>query len=154
MFIARVCSQLKKHKVPYAIVGGYAVVLHGVTRGTIDIDLVLKWSEKSLKNASQALKEIGLESRLPVDYDSIFNFRREYIENRNLIAWNFFNPKNPTEQVDIIIDYDLSDDQVKTIKSKYGEIKVLSKKDLIEMKKKSGRPQDIQDVIALGGDVE
>lgn len=154
MFISRVCHQFKKYKVPYAVVGGYAVVLHGVTRGTVDIDVVLEWSEASLEKAFQALQEIGLISRLPIDSQSVFHFRQEFIEKRNLIAWNFFNPSNPTEQVDIIINYDLKSEQVKVVKSKFGDIRLLDKKSLIEMKKKSGRPQDIEDVLALGGNDE
>ena len=154
MFVSKVCNQLKKYKVPYAIVGGYAVVLHGAARGTVDIDIVLKWSLSSLKNVEKALNEIGLESRLPVDHNAIFSFRKEYIENRNLIAWNFFNPINPTELVDIIIDYDLKSSQVDTIKSKFGDIKLLKKDDLIKMKRESARPQDLQDILALGGQID
>ena len=63
----------------------------------------------------------------------------------------FFNPLNPTELVDIILDYDLKPSQVDTINSKYGVIKLLKKNDLIEMKRKSARPQDLQDILALGG---
>ena len=154
MFVSKVCNQLKKYKVAYAIVGGYAVVLHGAARGTVNIDIVLKWSLSSLKNVEKALNEIGLESRLPVDHNAIFSFRKEYIENRNLIAWNFFNPINSTELVDIIIDYDLKSSQVDTIKSKFGDIKLLKKDDLIELKRESARPQDLQDILALGGQID
>ena len=42
MFIHEVCAVLAKAKVPYAIVGGYAVALHGVMRGTVDVDVVIR----------------------------------------------------------------------------------------------------------------
>lgn len=149
MFIYKVCEALKEAVIPYAIVGGYAVALHGALRGTVDIDIVIKWSLKNLQNVEKALKDLGLVSRLPLDADSVFHFRQEYIQNRNLIAWNFYDPKNPINQVDLIINYDLKKGHIKTIKTEQGEITILSRRDLIEMKKASGRPQDLEDIKAL-----
>ena len=42
VFLLKVASTLNKSQVPYAIVGGQAVALHGAVRGTIDIDLITK----------------------------------------------------------------------------------------------------------------
>ena len=97
----------------------------------------------------KALNSIGLQSRLPVTAKDVFQFREEYIENRNLIAWSFVNLKNPIEVVDIIITKNLAD--CSTIQKDFGnlKVKVLAKKDLIKMKRESGRPQDLLDVEAL-----
>ena len=149
MFLHQVCAALNHSKIPYAIVGGYAVALHGAIRGTVDVDIAINWSIQNLKKTEEALKELGLVSRLPIDAESVFHFRDEYIKNRNLIAWNFYQPSNPLNQVDIIINYDLKKAKSKKIKTHLTDIHILSKKDLIEMKKKSGRPQDLQDVEAL-----
>ena len=149
MFIHDVCVALREAKAPYAIVGGYAVALHGVIRGTIDIDIAINWSLKNLQKIEQTLKNLGLVSLLPVDSYSIYQFRDEYIQNRHMIAWNFYDPSNPVNQIDIIINYDLTGSQIKTIYTPKGEIKVLSRKNLIEMKKASGRPQDLEDIKAL-----
>ena len=102
-----------------------------------------------LEKVEKALQSIGLESRLPITSASLFDFRDEYINNRNLIAWNFYNPANPMEQVDIIITHDLSHMKTKTIRTTEGSVKVLSVDDLIAMKKQSGRPQDLEDVRSL-----
>jgi len=149
MFINRVCDALQTAKIPYAIVGGYAVALHGAPRGTFDIDFVIKWSLKNLQKTEYALKSLGLVSRIPVDAQSVFNFREEYIKNRNLIAWNFYDPVSLSHEVDIIITFDLKDATSQTVKSSGGNIKILSKKDLIAMKKASGRPQDLEDIQSL-----
>lgn len=149
MFIYDICKILDKAKIPYAIVGGYAVALHGVLRGTIDIDIAINWTLKNLKSVEKAFKEIGLISLLPIDSDNLFRFRDEYIQNRNMIAWNFYHPKNPTHQIDIIINYDLKKAKTKTITTSSGKIRILSRQDLIAMKKASGRPQDLEDVKAL-----
>lgn len=150
MFIHKVCSVLNDWKVPFAIVGGYAVVLHGFARGTVDIDLVLRCSLKHLQNAEAALKRIGLVSRIPITADDLFRFKEEYIQKRNLIAWNFYDPLNPLHQVDIIITYDLKNpDHVQKIRTAEGTVSVLAVEELIKMKKASGRPQDLEDVKAL-----
>ena len=149
MFINKVCEALQKAKVPYAVVGGFAVALHGIPRGTIDIDFVIQWSLKNLLKTEAVLQELGLVSRIPVDAKSVFTFRDEYIKNRNLIAWNFYDPIKPIHNVDIIINYDLEGAKTKIVKTAAGSIKILSQKDLIAMKKASGRPQDLEDVKSL-----
>lgn len=149
MFLLEVVRALKKARVPYALVGGYAVALHGALRGTIDIDLVISLSALHLKKTEEAFLGLGLLSRIPVSHDEIFKFREEYIAKRNLIAWNFYSPKDPSKIVDLILTHDLR--KMKTVKKKIAsqEIVVLGVKDLIAMKKASGRPQDLIDVEAL-----
>jgi hypothetical protein len=148
-FLNRVCSALTENNVRYALVGGYAVALHGAVRGTVDVDIALAWNLKSLQAAERALNGISLVSRLPVTAADIFQFRDEYINNRNLIGWNFYNPDNLAEQVDIIINYDLKGRKRVTIDTVTGAVRILGLRDLIEMKKASGRPQDLEDVRAL-----
>lgn len=149
MFIHVVCNALNKAKIPYAIVGGYAVAFHGAIRGTLDVDIAIKWSQETLEQVENIMKELGLVSRIPVDASTIFHFRDEYIQNRHLIAWNFYHPANPSNQVDVLINYDLAKAHTKTVKTKEGIIKILAREDLIKMKKASGRPQDLEDIKAL-----
>jgi len=149
MFIQRVIGALCAHEVSYALVGGYAVALHGAVRGTVDIDLVIQVSQKSYQQAEQAMKSIGLQSRLPVTADDVFNFREEYINNRNMIAWTFLNPVNPAEMVDIILTEDLANLHAVTKQAFAMNVQVLAIEELITVKQKSGRPQDLEDVKAL-----
>lgn len=109
MFIARVCQCLESNKIPYAVVGGYAVALHGAVRGTVDVDLIISLQEDIFVAVEKAMNSLGLHSRLPVTAKEVFHFRKEYIENRNLIAWSFINFQNPMEVVDIVITDNLDD---------------------------------------------
>ncbi len=149
MNIIKFVKAFKKHKIPYAIVGGHAVALHGAVRGTIDIDFITKLTLKNLKLIELALNELGLVSRLPINATELYHFKDEYIKNKNLIAWNFTNPQNSAEQVGIIITFDLKNKAVKKLKIHNEVINILSKRDLIEMKKFSGRKQDLIDIEAL-----
>ena len=149
MFIHKVCEALQKEKIPYAIVGGYAVAFHGVIRGTVDVDFVIAWSLKNLIKVERALNGMGLVSMHPINAESVFHFRDEYIQNRNMIAWNFYDPANPLNQVDIVISYNLEDGHTKIIRTSGGNVNILAKEDLIKMKKASGRIQDLEDVKSL-----
>lgn len=149
IFIQQVCQTLREHGVAHAIVGGYAVALHGAVRGTMDIDIALRWNLKNLRAAESALLSLGLVSLHPITANDVFHFRDEYIQNRNLIAWNFYQPDNPASQVDIIINYDLTGHKTRTITTNTGDLKILALDDLIAMKQQSGREQDLADVNSL-----
>lgn len=149
MFIERVVATLKRERVRFAVAGGFAVALHGAVRGTVDIDLVIALVKRDFVTVQKALEQIGLTSRLPLEGHEVFTFREEYIRNRNLIAWSFTNAADPSEIVDIILTEDLRKIKIETIVAGDLELPVVSAADLIRMKEKSGRPQDIEDIKAL-----
>ncbi len=149
MFILSLAKTLDAHQVDYAIVGGYAIALHGAVRGTIDVDLVINFSERDFIKAETVFKELGLESKLPLSAKQVFHFREEYIQNRNLIAWSFYSQKNPLHSVDVIITKDRRKIQVKEIPLGDVKLKIASIPDLIAMKSNTGRAQDRADVKAL-----
>ena len=149
MFVKRVVSALRRARVRFAIAGGHAVALHGAVRGTLDVDLVLTLSRGNFTAAEAALNRVGLQSRLPLKAEEVFDFREEYVRNRNLIAWSFVNPTDPTEIVDIILTEDLEAMRVDMIPVGGLRLPVVAVADLIRMKEKSGRPQDREDIQAL-----
>ena len=149
MFIERLIKALSKHQVTYAVVGGYAVALHGAIRGTVDIDLVIALDKRQYVALEKAMKSLGLVPRLPVDAETIFDFREEYMRNRNLVAWSFYHPANPLEVIDVLITQDLR--AIGTVTKRIGKLDVVvaAIPDLITMKKQSARPQDLEDIRAL-----
>lgn len=149
MFPLRVARALDRARVPYALVGGYAVALHGAVRGTVDVDLVVRHREADLRRTERALNALGLQSRLPLTAADVFRFREEYIRNRNLIAWTFVNPARPSEIVDVILTEDLAGMVVKKMKIQGQIVRIASIADLIRMKQGAGRPQDHEDIKAL-----
>lgn len=148
-FILRLARAFEDAGVRFAVTGGYAVALHGAVRGTLDVDIVLRRSRDDFVAAERVLKGLGLAPRLPVDAGQVFDFREEYLRNRNLVAWRFANPSNPGEVVDVVITNDLA--AMKVVKFRVGNVTVpvVSRTDLIAMKRASGRPQDLEDIRAL-----
>lgn len=149
MLLYKLTKTFKKHRVQYAIAGGWAVALHGAVRGTVDIDVVLVLTLTNLKRAEAALNAIALQSRLPLIPEDLINFRQEYIHNKKLLAWRFVNPKDNSEIVDLLILDDLKELGIHKIKVGNESIPVVAKSDLIRMKQKSDRPQDREDIKAL-----
>jgi len=149
MFIRKVIQALEVNRVEYAVVGGYAVAMHGAVRGTVDIDLAIALSQKSYERTENAMQQLGLQSRLPVSAGDVFKFRKEYISNRNLIAWSFINSDNPLEVVDILITEDASKLDIVEKQAFDLKIRLVSIPELIRMKRQSNRPQDVEDIRAL-----
>lgn len=149
MFLLDVCQAFHKSKIDYALVGGYAVALHGAVRGTVDLDFILNLSLEDFQKAETVLKNLNLHSRIPVTAKEIISFRKEYIEKRNLIAWSFVDPRAPSKVVDIVLTRDLRGLTIVNKKISGLNVRVLSIKDLIQMKIESGRAQDLLDAEAL-----
>lgn len=148
-FLNQVCNALQHTGVRYAVVGGYAVALHGAVRGTVDVDIIVDWKKANLVRLQHTLEELGLRSRLPITAEDVFNFREEYIANRNLIAWNFYHPDDPTRCVDVIITFDLRGQKRRKRVTTGGTVHILDRDALIRMKMESARPQDLADIEAL-----
>ena len=53
------CKSLNEAGARYLVIGGFAMILHGYTRGTMDVDLLVDPSEENLQKIKSAL------SRLP-----------------------------------------------------------------------------------------
>ena len=149
MFLLRITRAFDQARIPYALVGGFAVALHGAVRGTVDVDLVIRFREGDFRRTEKALHALGLQSRLPVTASEVFRFREEYVRNRNLRAWTFVNPSRPSEIVDVILTEDLARMDVDKIKIQDQIVRIASITDLVRMKQGTGRPQDREDVKAL-----
>ncbi len=146
MLLYELTDAFEHAKLKYAVVGGYALALHGLVRATVDVDFVLSLKMRNFQIAEKTLNKLGLQSRLPLRAEDIINMRQEYIANRNLLAWSFVDFKSPSKQVDILITKDLKDLKVQNISVGTRKIKVASLEELLKMKIEAGRPQDLIDI--------
>jgi len=63
--LARVCGALNEAEVRYLVVGGVAVVAHGVLRQTVDLDLVVQLSERNAADAVRVLSASAIARAPP-----------------------------------------------------------------------------------------
>jgi len=155
MYYSELFKTLYRDNIRYMVADGLAVVLKGIPRLTMDIDLIVDLEEGNLRAFLNVLQSLGYRPKLPVDPEDFLNFdiRRKWREEKNMLVFNFYHPEKPTEQIDVFTQLPCPFDEL------YGnretehlgeiEIPIISTKDLIEMKRVAGRKQDLSDIELL-----
>ena len=155
MILVHVLRMLNKRKVRYLVVGGVASILYGNPRFTNDLDLMADLKEGNLRKLVAAFKDLRFVPRVPVKAEdfAVEANRVKWIREKNMLAFTFINPKNPLENIDILltspIPFEKAYKRKKIFKSGNTSLPTISPDDLITIKKKAGRPQDLHDVAIL-----
>jgi len=145
----------QNQRVKYILVGGMAFNLLGGNRNTLDMDIIVDMSDENLRKIVKVLKKAGYHVKQPVDPMMITDSetRIDWIENKNMKAFNFYKGERSYEEVDIVIDSPVSfTSAIKNalkVKIKGLNLVILSPKDFIKMKKASGREKDLKDIEDL-----
>src|SRR4030042_1898122 len=140
-YLKEIISTLVENDVDLSVCGGVALVLHGVERMTLDLDLSVDMDESNLKRFLHAMEKLGLTPRAPVPAESILDpeKRKMMMDEKNAVVFSFFDTKNAFRQVDIFIKDDLSYNSlhVHVEKMSLGDMKIniISKRKLLDMKK-------------------
>jgi hypothetical protein len=155
MFFEEIFGRFNKKRIDYVVVGGVALVMHGVVRLTADLDLMIYLNEKNISKFVDVVKELGYKPKLPVKAEELISpdKRETWFKERNMKVFSFYNPHQPTSLIDIFIYEPVAYNKIKSnsVKIKIGNISVpvVSINDLIKLKKISGRQQDIEDIKAI-----
>jgi predicted nucleotidyltransferase len=153
--IERVLDSLNRAGVRYLVVGGVAVVLHGYLRVTADLDLVVQLERGNVDRAVRALSELGWRPRAPVAARSFADpdVRRSWIESKGMTVFSLWSPEAPALEVDIFVDepfdFDETYDRSVVVELDTTHARVVGVDDLIALKQKAGRHQDLADIEAL-----
>ena len=155
MFYYEIFRALNKNQIKYIIVGGLAVNFHNVPRLTNDIDLLLSMDKENLQRFIELMKELDYTPRLPVEPESLLDSELldQWIKERNLKAFSFYNKKESYQVIDIVVVHNL--DFEKAYERRFERqlndttISIVSIEDLIEMKRLSGREHDLNDIEML-----
>jgi len=155
-----VFAALAKRNVRYLVVGGVAVVLHGVPRFTADIDLVLALDRANVLAALDALAALAYRPRAPVPLLDFADpsLRRDWIEEKGLTVFSLWSPDHPATEIDLFVEEPFPFEEVFARATRVdldaNHVTVASVADLIEMKRRADRPKDREDIerlIALTG---
>ena len=153
MFVREVTRALDEAGVPYCIVGGLAVNLHGIPRTTFDVDVVVPREAGPLRACREALEGLGLRARLPVALESLAGESDELLRARNLVAYTFTDPTNPLREVDVLVASPISGRELvsRAIVRESAElaVRVACVADLVALKRAAGRAQDLADLRHL-----
>lgn len=155
MFYEDVFKTLNKYRVKYVVAGGVAVVLHGVVRLTVDLDLYVNLSDDNLIKFINVLESLGYRPKVPVkgmDFVSVAN-REMWKKEKEMKVFSFIHLDKPRELIDVfideIIDYNKVDSEKIVVKADNLRIPIMSINHLKVLKKIAGREQDLSDIKAL-----
>lgn len=139
-----VAAALESEGIPYAICGGVAVTIHGATRTTKDIDLLVRRND--LERILAAIRPLGFTFvALPSRYDVGTPQERSCQRVTKIDGEHHL-------VVDLMLDEGalagfLAD--CTTIELPEGPLRVVSRDALLRMKRKAGRIQDLADLERL-----
>jgi len=148
-------STLEEHRIRYLVVGGIAVVLHGFIRATADLDLMVALDRDNLNAFLGIVKQRGYKPKVPVALEDFAdpNNRRAWIQEKGMKVFSLYHPGKPRELIDIFVDepipFEEAYKQRKVMKIFSMSVSVINASHLIELKRKAGRPQDLEDIRAL-----
>ena len=151
----KVFETLSEHGIKYLIAGGFAVNFHQVQRATVDLDLIVLLEKDNVLKFVAMMKTLGFEPRVPVKAEELADpaKRKQWADEKGMMVLSFVNPQNPIEIVDVFVNEPKPFPELwgrKTEISAFGvRLPVLSKKDLIEMKRNTGRDKDDYDIRQL-----
>lgn len=155
MFYEDVFRELDRRRIRYVVVGGVALVLHGVVRLTVDLDLMVQLERANLVAFVEAMDALGYRPRVPVparDFVEPEN-RQRWKAEKGMIAFSFFHPTGQGKLIDVFVGEPIpfqEVDQTKTmVKAADFSIPVVSIPHLKQLKAIAGRPQDLADIEAL-----
>lgn len=142
--------------VRYLIAGGFAVVAHGYSRFTVDLDFVLDLEPENAAKALEILKDEGYAPTIPVPIEQFADadLREDWAQNRNMVAFPLQSPKHRQTSVDIFVREPLEFERAYAERHQWpvapdlmGEF--VSFDDLVKLKTDAGRPKDLQDIYYL-----
>lgn len=139
----------------YLVVGGVAVNLHGYSRFTGDIDVLVALDDTNLDRLAILMEKRGYSKRLPIDVRKLSDRRqvRKWLKEKNMIAYTYVDPKTPQFSLDIVtgdsLHFEKFDQSKMVIEAWDIPIPVVSIDDLIGMKRKTNRERDAEDIAAL-----
>jgi predicted nucleotidyltransferase len=148
-------KELNKQKIDYLVVGGLAVNFHGVPRMTYDIDIMILLEAENVSKLVAKLTKWGYRPKVSINPKELADEakRNSWIQEKRMKAVNFYSEILPIGEIDIIFDSPIPYSELKRravmIELQEEKIPTISIHDLIELKQKSGRKQDIADVEYL-----
>lgn len=153
--VEAILRALNDAEVRYLIVGGLAVVAHGYVRATVDVDIVLSLEPSNARRAMQALTAIGFRPLVPVDPLDFANeeIRRTWQEEKHMLVFQMRHPDRDSTRLDLFVEepFPFAEELAQAKWEEVAGIRapVLRLDRLLQMKKESGRPQDLADVEQL-----
>lgn len=143
--------------VRFVVVGGLALLLHGLDRLTADVDLVIDLATDAAQDAVRVLTAAGYRPLAPVDPMSLADpqQRLAWQVERGMQVFSFWDTTNARPTIDVmlapVVSFDALWSDAVIVDIAQTKIRVASIPHLIQLKEAAGRPRDLADVERLRG---
>ena len=131
---------LNKHSVEYIVVGGVAAVIHGAPMTTFDLDTLVKVNSANAERVVKALSE--LEAQFREHRPLLTPTTEDILAGGHLLLMTSAGPLDVLGFIGDNQRYDDPVDASSEIQTSMGSLRLLNLKELIEQKKRMGRPKD------------
>ncbi len=135
-----VFASFRRHQVKYLVIGGIAVVLHGVPRATFDLDILIEASRKNAQNLLDALTQAGLATASLTSADEVLENEITVFQDQVRIDVQTCTPG---------LLFETAWERKIEMEYRGQPFYVVSREDLISSKKAAGRDVDLQDARLL-----
>jgi predicted nucleotidyltransferase len=148
-------KELNDLGIDYLVVGGLAVNFHGVPRTTYDLDLMILLEPENILKLVAKLTQWGYKPKIPIDPKDLADKskRHSWAHDKGMKALNFYSETLPIGEIDILIETPIPYEELKSravrIELQDEKIPTVSIHDLIELKLRAGRKQDLADIEHL-----
>ncbi len=155
MYYEDVFRELNSNDVRYLVVGGTAIVLHGIVRLTADLDIMVDMSKENIMRLVSSMENLGYKPRVPVDARELADAqkRKSWVEEKNMKVFSFLDSKNQLHIVDVLvkepIGFEEAYDRKIIVEAAGIPIPVVSLEDLIRLKEIPKREKDLDDLKSL-----
>lgn len=119
------------------------------------LDLIVQLESENVLRALRALASLGYRPRASVAAEDFADesLRESWIREKNLQVFSFWSHDSPGLEVDLFVrepfDFDAAYTSTEEIRLESTIVRVVPRQLLIEMKRRAGRPRDLEDVEAL-----
>ena len=151
-----IVSALNQANVRYLVAGGLAVVAHGYVRFTADVDLIVDLDPANVTRAVAALAGLGYRSRAPVAFEEFADpqKRAQWVRDKHLTVFSVYSPQHPLTEIDLFVepplDFEASYQNAMRKDVAPGiAATFVGMQDLLRLKQRAGRPQDLLDIAQL-----
>ncbi|MBN1523741.1 MAG: nucleotidyl transferase AbiEii/AbiGii toxin family protein [Spirochaetales bacterium] len=156
-YLLEMITEFSKANIRFIVAGGVAMVLHGIERMTIDLDIAVDFEQENIAKFLECVYRWKMVPRAPLSIDILRDTEKlaALSREKNALVFTLVDNDNPFKQIDIFIapemSYKILSENVQKLTVGNHDILVVSPEKLLELKENiiEPRDKDLYDISSL-----